>query len=154
MHQRNSTILRNDAGDLRGDLQNGRAILVLAQERHHISAKPADFAIRQNRLQAVAHLGPILMVVHSEQNHHATVLALWSDAPLSKKPVREILHRVALKRVNCHYGDLRVRFLIHLLAKRSQVLARSIIQDAGEVIYVPSWRKLVDPLGVNRNSER
>ena len=154
LQQRDSTILRNDAGDLRGELQNGRAILVLAQERHHIPAEAADCAIRQNRFQTVAHLGPILMVVHSEQNHHTTVLALWSDAPLTKKPVSEILHGVAFERVNGHDSDLRAGFLIHLLAKRRQVLARSVIQNAGEVIYVPLWRKLVNFLGVNRNAER
>jgi hypothetical protein len=153
LRQRNSTILRNDAGDLRDDLQRGRSKLVLAQEWHHISAEAANLAIRQNGLQTVAHLGPVLMVVHGEQNHHAAILALWSDAPLTKKPVSEILRGVAFERVNGHDGDLRAGFLIHLLAKRSQVLARSVIQDAGEVIYVPLWRKLVNFLGVNRNAE-
>jgi hypothetical protein len=55
--------------------------MVLPEERQHLTTETAYFAIGQNRFQPVSDFGPIFVVVHREQHHHATVFAFGPYAP-------------------------------------------------------------------------
>lgn len=81
MGEGNTTILGDCSGDLRRNLYERRTILVLPEERQHLTAETTHFAVRQNRFQAVSDLGPILVVVHRKQHHHATIFAFGPYAP-------------------------------------------------------------------------
>ena len=119
-------------------------VLPLPQKRQHFAAEAADFAIRQDRFQAVADFSPVLSVVDGEQHRYAAVFAFWPDAPFLKEAIGKILRGVAFERVDGYDGKLRIGLPIELLAEGRNSLARFRIHYACEVVDVTLRRKLFD----------
>ena len=105
--------------------------MALAQKRQHVAPKAADFSVRQNRFEPVSDFCPVLMIVHRQQHHHAAVLALGPHAPLLEELVGKILNAVAFERVDGYDGQLRVCFLVQLLAESRDLLLRTRIESPG-----------------------
>ncbi len=70
----NPRILRNDLGHPRHHERYRAVIVALAQKWNGFAAEAAYFAIRQNRLQPVADLDSVPVVLRSNQDQHATIL--------------------------------------------------------------------------------
>lgn len=142
--QRDAAIRGNRRRDLRRDLEERRAILALPQKRQHVPSEAAHLPVRQNRLEPVPDFGPVLMIVHRQQNHHAAVLALRPYAPFLEEPIGKILSGVAFERVDGYDGQLGIGFLVQLLAKRRDLLLRTRIDYLREIVDVSLRRELLD----------
>lgn len=126
----------NGLCNLPGDLRQCRAILILLQHRDSIPPEPANLPIRQNRLQAVADLCPVVMVIHSQQHQHPTIRALAPNPPLLEKIDGITLDISAVERPHRHHGNLRFCLLINLLREGRNLLRRSRIGNPGKVVEV------------------
>src|SRR5262249_43411079 len=75
------SIFRDHLGHEARHQQQGRAVLVLFQPRNYLASKAADLPIRQDGLQPITHFDPIATIIHRQQDQHAAVFRLRSDAP-------------------------------------------------------------------------
>ncbi len=71
--QRDAGILRDDIGDSRGHQQHRAVVVVLPEQRNRLAAKAADFAVRQNRFQAVANFDAVFPVLHRQQDQDSVI---------------------------------------------------------------------------------
>jgi hypothetical protein len=104
--ERDVAVLRDDGGDFRRDLPKRGAILILPQQREHFAAKSSDLSVGKYGFEAVADLGPVLMVVHRDENHDAAIVvfrsigrsvgAFGSDAPFFEEEIGEVRGGVSL----------------------------------------------------------
>ena len=129
-------ILRDGLRDARCHQRDGGVVVVLAQDRNHLAAEAADFAVGQDRFESVTDFCPILMVLHGEKNEYAAVSAFLADAPLLEQLVRELLFAFAFQRLDSDDGDLRVRLLLHFKTQSVQPRLRLLVKYAGEVVDV------------------
>ena len=66
--ERYTGVLRDHVRDAAGHQQDSSVIVALAEDGDSFAAEAADFTVGEDRLQAVANLGPIFVVVDGEEN--------------------------------------------------------------------------------------
>jgi len=130
------TVLRNHPGDLAHHLPKGAVVVTLAQQRNHVAPETTHLAVRKNGLQAVADLGPVLVVTDGKQNHHSPVCPLVPDAPLLKKVIGEVFHRVTFQGLDSDHGDLGLGFLIDFRTQPGECFHRRRVEHAGKIVDV------------------
>src|SRR5690242_4196116 len=79
--KRDAGVLRDDIGHSRGHQQEGACVVVLPQQRHRLTAKSANFTVRQDWFQAVANFDAVFPVLHGQQDHESMVGFLIADSP-------------------------------------------------------------------------
>ena len=130
------TILRNHLRDLAHHLQEGAVVIALAQQRKHIASETTHLAVRKNGLEAVTDFGPVLVVTDGKQDHYATVGPLVPDAPLLKKMIGEVFHRVTFQGLDGDHGDLRLGLLIDFRTEPRESFHRRRVEHAGKIVDV------------------
>ena len=122
--QGNVAVLRNHLRDLAHHLHDGAVVVALAQQRNHAASEAAHLAVRKDGFEAVADLGPVLVIVRGQQDHHATVRPLVPHAPLLEKVIGEVFHRVTFQSLDRDHRDLGLGFLIDLRTHLGKFLHR------------------------------
>src|SRR6266436_3062603 len=97
-----------------------RAVVSLAQQRHHHAARVSGTGIVDHRLQPVPNFNTILVLVRSNQQQHAAIVALASDSELLVQIHRKVLDAFSLQRMHGNDRDLRAGLFFDLAAKRFQ----------------------------------
>src|SRR5215472_17512122 len=159
--QRNFLVFSNDLCDPVGNQKDSAVVIVLPQEWHRLAAKPAHFAVRQNRLEAVAHLSAILAVIRRDKNQDATRRLLRSHAPRRRKINRKLLDRLSFERRNRDNSDLGLGLLIDFRTQCRQLFFRLSVEHTGEIVHVSLRFEILDLLccdtrrgkGQNQESE-
>ena len=108
----------------------------MAEDRDSFAAEAADFAVREDRLQAIADLGPVGTVVHGEEYQDTAIGLLGANAPFRGEVESVLDDWLAVGGGDGDYGDLRVGFLIDFGAKSGELVAGGLAQDVGEIVYV------------------
>ena len=115
--QGNVAVLRNHLRDLAHHLHDGAVVVALAQQRNHAASETAHLAVRKDGFEAVANLGPVLVIIRGQQDHHAAVRPLVPHAPLLEKVIGEVFHRVTFQSLDGDHRNLGLGFLIDLRAQ-------------------------------------
>ena len=137
--ERHAAILRDDIRNATRYQKHRSVVIPFAQVRHSLAQEPTDFAIREDRLEAIANLDAVLAVVNCEQNQNSTRGLFRPNSPLRRKSDRIIFDGPAFQRLDSDDRNLRLCLLIHLGAKRREQVTSRLAQDAGEIIYVALW---------------
>ncbi len=137
--QGNVAVLRDHLRDLAHHFDDGVVVVALAQQRNHAASELAHLAVRKDGFEAVADLGPVLVIIRGKQEHYATVRPLVPHAPLLKKVIGEVFRCVAFQSLDRDHGDLGLGFLIDLCTEPNEFLYRRRIEDAGKVVDVPLY---------------
>ena len=116
---------------------DGAVVIALAQQGNHTASETAHLAVRKDGFEPIADLGPVLVVVRGEQDHHATVRPLVPHAPLLEKVIGEVFHRVTFQSLDRDHRDLSLGFLIDLRTHLGKFLHRRRVEYAGKVVDVP-----------------
>ena len=101
---------------------------------HGFATEAADFAVGEDGLQAVAHLGPVFVVVDGEENQDAAIGLLGTDAPLCSQVESVVDDWLAVGGGDGDYGDLCVGFLVDFGAENGELVAGGLAQDIGEIV--------------------
>jgi len=139
--QGNVTVLRNHLGDLARHLQDGAVVVALAQKRNHIASETTHLAVRKDGFEAVTDFRPVLVITDGKQDHHATVRPLVPDAPLLKKVIGEVFHRVAI--LDGDQCDLGLGFLIDFRTQARKSFHRRRVEHAGKIVDVSLYVELL-----------
>ena len=150
--QGNVAVLRNHLRDLAHHLQDGAVVIALAQQGNHVASETAHLAVRKDGFEAVADLGPVLVIVRGEQDHHAAVRPLVPHAPLLEKVIGEVFHRVAFQSLDRDHRDLGLGFLIDLRTHLGKLFHRRRVEYAGKVVDVPLGVELLPLFRVDRRN--
>jgi len=129
-------ILRNDLGDPRYHKRDRAAVVVLAQKWNRFAAEAPYFAIWENRLQPVANLGSVAVFLCGQQDQHTAICGFAADSPFLVQISGIALDIGAIERLNCDYGDLRVRLLIDLPADVIELCDGGLVENMREIIDV------------------
>jgi len=141
--QGNVTVLRNHLCDLAHHLRDGAVVVALAQQRNHIASETTHLAVRKNGLEAVTDLGPVLVIIDCKQDHHAAVRSLVPDAPLLKKVIGKVLHRVTFQGLDGDHGQLGPGFLIDFRTQSRESFHRRRVEHAGKIVDVSLYVELL-----------
>ena len=117
--------------------------------RHRFPTKTTYLAIRKNRFQTIADTCSELAIRRRQQNQHPAILPFRPDPPLLKQGHRVTPLVLPIHRLHRNHGNLRLRLLLHLLAKSVQPRLRSRIQNSGKIIDVVSRAQRRNGLGSN-----
>ena len=139
-------ILRDDVGDPRSHQRYGAVVVILPQQRDRLAAKASDLAISQDRLQPVADFDAVFVVLHRQQDQDSVVRGFAADSPLLVQGDGVALNVGAVERIYGDHGNLRVRFLVELLADVVELRDGGLIEDVGEVVDVVGGAQLGDGL--------
>ena len=131
-----ASVLRDHICDAARHQQDCGVVVPLAEDRDGFAAKAADFAVREDRLQAVADLGPVGAVVDGEEYQDTAIGLLGADAPFRGEVESVVDNWLAIGGGDGDYGDLRVCFLIDFGAKNGELVEGGLGQDVGEIVYV------------------
>ena len=142
--------MRDDIRNPGGHQQNGAVVIVLLELGNGFPAKTTDFAIGQDRFQAVAYFDPVLVVLDGEKKQDSVIGGFAADAPLLEKRNCVALNVGAVQGINRHDGDLRVRLLVDLLANVVQLRDGGRVQNVGEIVDVVGWLQLGDGFGAKQ----
>jgi hypothetical protein len=145
--KRDAAILRDDGGDLSGELQDSRASVTTFQDRDHLAAEVTDLAVGQDRFEAVADGGEILMIVDGEKNHDAAIFSFVTDAPFFGEIGCVVGDGVAFSGVDCDDVELRVGFIVEFGSERGEFRDRVGSQGAGKIVHGALRLKLIDFFG-------
>ena len=148
--QGNVAVLRDHLRDLAHHLHDGVVVIALAQQGNHAASETAHLAVRKDGFEAVADLGPVLVIISGKQDHHASVRPLVSHAPLLKKVTGEVVHRVTFQSLDGDHGNLGLGFLIDLRAQPGKSLHSRRVEHAGKVVDVPLHVELLPLFRVDR----
>src|ERR1019366_6596799 len=99
------------------------------QIRHRFPTKTTYLAIRKNRFQTIADTRSELAILRRQQDQPPAILPFRPDPPLLIQRHRVTHHILAIDRLHRNHGNLRLRLLIHLLAKSVQPRLCSRIQN-------------------------
>jgi hypothetical protein len=152
--ERDAGVLRDDIGNPRRHEQHCAAVVALLQEGNGFAPKAADFAVRQNRLQAVANFDAVFPVLHSEENQNSVIGGFAADAPLLVQVDGVVLNFRTVQGIDGHNRDLRVRFLFDLQADVIQLRDCALIENMGKVAHIVGRTHLRDRLGVEQERQR
>ncbi len=144
--QLNPGIFRDDIRDSRRHQRHGAVVVVLPQQRDSLAADASDLAVGQDRLQSVADFDAVFVVLHREQDQDAVVRGFVSDTPLLVEGDRVALDVCTVESVYCDDGDLRLGFLVELLADVVELRDGGLVEDVGEVVDVVGGAELRDRL--------
>jgi len=126
----------------------------LLKEWNGFPAEAADFAVRQDGFQTVAHFYAVPVVLNRKQDYYSTVRGLVPNPPFLVKIRRVTLDVGSVQRVDGDYGDLRVSFLIDLPADVIQLRDGLPVKDVSEVVDVVSGVKLRNRFRAGEKRER
>jgi len=73
--------LRDYVRDAAGEQRHASVVISLAKIRDHLASESTDFAVGQDRFQAVADLRPVFVVVHGEEYQDSAGGLFRTDAP-------------------------------------------------------------------------
>ena len=124
-------VLRDDIRDPRGHQRYRAVVVILPEQRDRLAAKASDLAVGQNRLQAVADFDAVLPVLHRQQDQDSVVGGLAADAPLLVQGDGVALDVRTVQGIHRDDGDLRVRFLVDLLADVVQLRDGGLDRERG-----------------------
>src|SRR6185369_1904190 len=127
--------------------QQCRTILAPLQQGHNFASKTADFTIRQDRLQPIAHFNTTLAIVYGKQDQDTAIAGFGTDAPGFIKIRSVALDVSAIERMNRNDGNLRVGLLVNLLRDAADSFRRRSVKYSSEVIDISCGLKLADWLG-------
>ena len=150
--QGNVAVLRDHLRDLAHHLHDGVVVVALAQQRNHAASETAHLAVRKDGFEAVADLGPVLVIISGKQDHHATVRPLVPHAPLLKKMTGEVFRRVAFQSLDSDHRDLGLGFLIDLRTQSSKSIHSRRVEHAGKVVDVPLYVEFLPLFRVDSRS--
>lgn len=146
--------MSDDSGNPGRHQQNRAVVVVLLELRNGFAAKTTDFAIGQDRLQAVAYFDPVLVVLDGKKKEDSVICRLAADAPLLEKRNCVALNIGAIQGIYGYDGDLRVRLLVDLLANVVQLRDGGRVKNVGEIVDVVRRLQLRDRLGVKQERQR
>src|SRR5262249_2677903 len=89
---------------------------------------------------------PVATIIHGQQNQHAPVVRLRSDAPSLVQINCVAFNIPTVERMDRDYGNLRVSFVVNLLAQAADGLGRLSVDHAGKIVDVACGFKLLDRL--------
>ena len=141
--QGNATVLRNYLRDLACYLQDGVVVVALAQQRNHIASEPTHLAVRKNGFEPITDLRPVLVIADCKQDHYTTVRPLVPDAPLLKKVIGEVLHRVTFQGLDGHQCYLGLSFLVDFRTQSRKSIHRRRVKHAGKIVDVSLYLELL-----------
>ena len=144
--QFNAGILRDDIRDSRRHQRHGAVVVVLPQQRDSLAAEASDLAVGQDRFQSVADFDAVFVVLHRQQDQDTVVRGFASDTPLLVQGDGVALDVRTVESVYRDYGDLRLGFLVELLADVVQLRDGGLVEDVGEVVDVVGGTQLGDRL--------
>jgi len=130
------------------ELKHGAVIIRGTQQRYSFASKAAYQTIGQNRFQAISNFNAVSPILNGQQDHHPPVCALVANAPFGEQIVGEHLNRLAIERMDRHYGNLRARLRVHLLAQAGNPRDRLSAQDVSEIIHIALGLEIGDFLGL------
>jgi len=145
--QLDAGILRDDVGDPCSHQRYGAVVVILPQQRDRFAAKASDLAIRQDRFQPVADFDAVFVVLHRQQDQDSVVRGFAPDSPLLVQGHGVALDVGAVQGIYCDHGNLRLRFLVELLADVIELRDGGLIKDVSEVVDVVGGAQLGDRLG-------
>src|SRR5229473_6493849 len=118
--QRNAAIIRNIFRQHpRRGLDRG-AVVSPAQQRHHRAARVSSTRVVNHRFQAVPNFNTVFVLVGSNQEQHAAIVALASHPELLVQIHRKVLDALSLQRMHRNHGDLRASLFLDLVAESFQ----------------------------------
>ena len=97
--------------------------------------------VRQIALEAVAHLDPELVVLRCDEQDHAIVLALLSDAPAPAQGQPPILDGVAGEIRQGHDDELELLLLLEIRELRGDALLLGLVENLGQIHHPPRERR-------------
>ena len=71
--QLNAGVLRNHVGNAQRHQVDGAVVVALLEQRNRLASKVADFAVRKDRLESIADLKTVFMVLDCQQNQNAAI---------------------------------------------------------------------------------
>ncbi len=116
-------------------VKHRRAVIALLQGRADLSQRIAHKSVRQYRLQTVAYLDAVLMILDREQQQDACVLPLLADAPFAEKVVRKRLNRISFQTVDGYERHLGSGGALYFAA---------VVVDARTHLVVEYVREIAD----------
>ena len=152
--ERDAGVLCDDLGDSRGHQQQRAGVVVLPQQRNRLTAKSANFPVRQDWFQAVANFDPVFPVLHGQQDQDSMIGFLAADSPAFEQVDGVAVDIRTIQRIDGHDRDLRLRLLIDLLADVIQLRDGGGIENVGEIVDVVSWAQLGNGLSVKQERQR
>jgi hypothetical protein len=135
-------IRRNDIRHTACDQQQGIVVVSAAHERDGFALKTPNFAVGQNRFQAVSDLDASTVIFYCVHNQHATVCGFGAHAPFLEKVNRVTLYVGPIKGINCYHSHLCVSLLVDLPSDVSDLRDRGLIKNVREIIDVSRGLKL------------
>ncbi len=144
--QLNAGVLRDDVGDSRSHQRDGAVVVILPQQRDRFAAKASDLAIGQDRLQPVADFDAVFAVLHRQQDQHSVVRGFAANAPLLVQGDGVALNVCTVEGIYGDHGNLRMGFLVELLADVIELPDGGLIEDVGKVVDVIGGAQLGDGL--------
>ena len=93
-------------------------------------------AVGNDRFQAVADLGALLVILNRQQQQKPFVLALFADAPLPVQAIGDVLDGLVFERIHQHDGDLHAGGLLEVGAVALQRLRAAGVQNVREIVDV------------------
>src|SRR5271165_342841 len=150
----NSSVGRNHFGHAGCDQQQSLAVVAAAHQRDDLTLEAADLTIGENRLQPIANFNAITVILDYVEDQHAAVGRLRADAPLVEKIDGIALDVGAVERVDGDYGDLRMGFVVDLVADVFHLRGCAGVDDVGEIVDIAGGLELRDGLSPGGERER
>src|SRR5579863_2593941 len=132
----NTCIPRNHVGNPRDHERHRTAIVALSQEWNGLTADAAGLAVRQNRLQPVANLDSVPVVLSRDQNQHTAIGGFAADPPFLIQIDGIALDIGAIQGLNCNYGNLCVCLLIDLTTDVIDLSNGGLVENMREIVDV------------------
>ena len=149
----NSGVGGNYAGDAAGHEQERLAVIFAAHQRDGFALKASYFAIGQNRFQAIADFNAGAVIPDGVENQDSAIGRFAADSPLMEKIDGITFDVGAVQGIDRDESDLRVGFLVDLMADVLN-LSRCIgVEDVGEIIDVAGGLEVFDRLGVRGETQ-
>ena len=118
-----ATIRCDRFGDEASNEQDGGVVVSLPEIWNRFAAKGADFAVGENRFEAITDFESILVIVNGEQDQDAAI-GFGPDAQLRRKVDGIVLDGLVSQRLDGDDGDLCLGLLLNLGAKSGDLRFR------------------------------
>lgn len=129
-----AAVLRDDGGNLSGELQDRGAGVAAFQKRNHLAAEIADFAVGQDGLKAITDGGEILTIVNGEEDHHAAIFSLVANAPFFSQLNCVVRDGVAFRGVDGDDVKLCVGLIVKFGGELGELVARIGREGIREIV--------------------
>jgi len=129
-------VLRDDVGDAARDEEESGIVISLAEDGDRFATEAADFAVGENAFEAIADLGPILVVVGGVKDEDAAADLFGADAPFCGEIEGVVEDVLAVCGGDGDDGDLGFGFLVDFGAERGEFGFAVRGEDVGEVVDV------------------